>query len=125
MLYSDVRFLELDKYVLVGINWSVWGPSRWFGSALSKVTDRKIKYNTFTEMTYPKFDFSGSSITCSMFAKVDLSGSSLFKNRNSRQTRYFLSRLVYQIPTAAPAARTAMYFFFICHSSVLDTTFFP
>ena len=78
----------MDKYVLVGINWSVWGPSRWFGSALSKVTDRKIKYNTFTEMTYPKFDFSGSSITGSMFAKIDLSGSS-FHGCNLADTEFF------------------------------------
>ena len=86
--YSEVKFLELDKCVLMGINWSVWKPSGRFGTALSKVTDCKIKYNTFTGMSFPKFDFSGSSITGSMFAKVDLSGSS-FHGCNLADTEFF------------------------------------
>lgn len=86
--YSEVKFLELDKCSLVGINWGVWKPSGRFGTAISKITDCKIKYNTFPEMAFPKFDFSGSSITGSMFAKADLSKSS-FRGCDLTDTEFF------------------------------------
>lgn len=86
--YSDARFLELDKCALVGIDWSAWKSSGRFGTAISRITDCKIKYNTFTEMAFPKFDFSGSSITGSMFAKANLSGSS-FRGCDLADTEFF------------------------------------
>ena len=81
--YSDARFLELDKCALVGIDWSAWKSSGRFGTAISRITDCKIKYNTFTEMAFPKFDFSGS-----MFAKANLSGSS-FRGCDLADTEFF------------------------------------
>lgn len=90
--HSQVKFLELEKCVLVGINWSVWKPMGGFGTALSKVTECKLKYNTFTEMALPKFDFSGSSIAGSMFAKVDLTGSS-FRGCELSDTEFFQCEL--------------------------------
>lgn len=86
--YSQAKFLELDRCSLVGVNWSVWKSAGRFGSVLSKVTDCKIKYNTFTEMDFPKFDFRGSSITGSMFAKADLSKSD-FRGCDLTDTEFF------------------------------------
>ncbi len=76
---SEAKFLEFDDCVLIGINWSLLKPAGRFGSVLHKLTDCKLRYNTFSEMSFSKFSFSTSSITGSTFAECDLSGSSFFQ----------------------------------------------
>lgn len=77
--YSEVKFLEFNDCILIGINWSLLKSTGRFGSVLNKLSNCKLKYNTFSEMSFSKFSFSTSSITGSTFAECDLVGSSFAK----------------------------------------------
>lgn len=86
--YSHIQFAEFECCNLVGVNWNELLPVGKLSKPISKLLECHLKYNTFTEMTFVKFDFSGSEISDSMFAKCKLTESNFSKCRLDR-TEFF------------------------------------
>lgn len=86
--YSEVKFIEFDDCILVGINWSSLLPLGRFSKPIQRIVNCKLKYNTFSKMSFRKFCFSDSSITGSMFAECNLIESN-FRKCDLSETEFF------------------------------------
>lgn len=70
--YSQIKNAEFSECHLVGLHWSELAPVGKFAEPISKIEDCCLKYNTFTEMDFRKFDFSGSEVSGSTFSDCGL-----------------------------------------------------
>lgn len=86
--YTKMSFSEFIGCNLVGVYWQDMVPSGKYAGAIGRLQDCHLKYNTFSEMRFNKFDFSGTEISRSMFAKCELVESS-FKNCGLQDTEFF------------------------------------
>jgi fluoroquinolone resistance protein len=66
---EDTDFIECQ---LTGIHWSELLPDFRVADPIRKLEKCHLKYNTFVEMVFKKFDFSNNEIYDSMFAKSQL-----------------------------------------------------
>lgn len=82
---QDCRFIGCR---LTEVNWSHMRPEGTFTDPIVALTDCFLKYNSFTEINFRKFDFSGNEITESMFAECELS-ESRFKGCKLDRTEFF------------------------------------
>lgn len=85
---SRMVFSEFVSCNLVGIDWLTLLPDGKFAIPISKLQSCHLKYNTFTEVKFNKFDFSGTEIVRSMFAKCELGGSN-FRRCKLNETEFF------------------------------------
>jgi uncharacterized protein YjbI with pentapeptide repeats len=85
---SKIKYSEFTACHFVSVNWSELLPEGRFAEPISKLKDCRLKYNTFTGMAFPKFDFTGSEILESMFAECELTESS-FKGCKLDKTEFF------------------------------------
>ncbi|MBA4699180.1 MAG: pentapeptide repeat-containing protein [Ruminococcus sp.] len=77
--YSQIRFAEFENCNLVGIHWNELLPAGKLSKPISVFRECHLKYNTFSEMSFVRFNFSNSEITDSMFAKCELMESNFSK----------------------------------------------
>lgn len=77
--FSEVKNVILKKCNLIGIHWQELLPSGKYARSIDKLEDCYIKYNSFVEMSFIKFDFKSNSIQESVFEQCNLSESN-FQN---------------------------------------------
>ena len=70
--HTEVKYAEFTDCVLLGVNWALLLPDGWFASPISRLTNCKLKYNHFMNISFKKFDFSGSDLPGSIFADCSL-----------------------------------------------------
>ncbi len=86
--YSQLRFAEFESCNLVGVHWNELLSMGKLSKPISALRECRLKYNTFSEMSLVKFDFSRSDISDSMFAKCELMESNFSKCKLDR-TEFF------------------------------------
>lgn len=69
---SQIQETDFTKCQLTGIQWSELSPDYGFADPIRRLKECHLKYNTFSNMTFRKFDFSKNEIYDSMFAKCNL-----------------------------------------------------
>lgn len=87
-LHSELKQCRFIGCRLTSINWSEVMPSEGFSDPIEALQDCCLKYNTFTEINFRKFDFSGNEITESIFAECMLS-ESRFKDCRLDRTEFY------------------------------------
>lgn len=70
--YSEVKSAIFEKCNLIGVHWNELLPAGKYLHSLDMLKDCCLKYNTFTEMNFKKFDFTSNIIQESMFEECDL-----------------------------------------------------
>lgn len=85
---SEIKFAEFTDCTLVGIDWADFMSGSRFADPIQKLTDCRLKYNNFVDMSFRKFDFSGSDYMGSMFAECVLSECS-FNSCPLKDTEFF------------------------------------
>ena len=88
---SNSSQLQECKFVncrLTGINWSELLPEGSFADPIETLQECRLKYNTFTDMNFRKFSFTGNEITESMFAECELN-ESRFKGCKLDRTEFY------------------------------------
>lgn len=63
---------------LYGVNWLSLCSSGRFAKPVEAFKNCNLKYNTFANMNFRRFDFKGNSITVTLFAECDLSDASFY-----------------------------------------------
>lgn len=87
--YSEVKNAAFRKCNLIGIHcWNELLPVGKYAHAIDKLEGCYLKYNSFLEMPFRKFDFSGNIIQESMFEECDLQESS-FRDCRLEATQFF------------------------------------
>lgn len=86
--HSEVKNAVFKKCNLLGVHWFDLLPSGKYAHSIDKLENCFIKYNTFEEMSFVKFKFSGNTIQESTFEECNLSESD-FKNCRLEGTRIF------------------------------------
>lgn len=86
--YSQVQEAEFTDCHLVGVHWGQLLPGGRFADPIRKLQDCHLKYNTFTNINFRKFHFSGTEIFESMFAECQLVDSN-FKDCKLERTEFF------------------------------------
>ncbi len=86
--YSKLQFCQFTDCKLVGIQWNELMSAGRFAAPISQFQNCYMKYNTFTEMNFKKFVFTGNEIADSMFADCQLNESK-FKNCHLERTEFF------------------------------------
>ncbi|AFS78937.1 hypothetical protein Curi_c19320 [Gottschalkia acidurici 9a] len=74
--YSEVKSATFKKCNLIGVYWSELLPAGVYAQSIDEIKDSYLKYNTFMEMSFRKFDFSGNIIQESTFEECNLMESS-------------------------------------------------
>ncbi len=69
---SRAKFTGLQGCTLNNIDWMSLQGDGSFADPIEKLQGCRLKYNTFTEMNFTKFNFAGNEIQRSMFAKCNL-----------------------------------------------------
>ncbi len=69
---SSAQSLDFDCCRLQNIDWSPLLPTGAFAEPIHSFKSCSLKYNTFTDMNFNRFDFAGNQIIGSMFAKCQL-----------------------------------------------------
>lgn len=90
--YSEIKNAVFHKCNLVGIHWHTLLPSGKYPYAVNALENCCIKYNTFTEMNFTKFNFSDSIILESLFENCNLTECN-FKNCRLEGTQFFKCNL--------------------------------
>lgn len=70
--YSSMNYGEFEECSIFGMNWDVLSAHSKFSAPIRKLEGCALKYNNFVEMDLKGLDFSGNTITDSMFAKCAL-----------------------------------------------------
>lgn len=86
--HSEVRNLILKKCNLIGVHWNELLPAGKYAYAIDRMENCYIKYNSFVEMNFTKFDFSGNSIQESEFEECNLQESN-FKDCGLERTQFY------------------------------------
>lgn len=89
---SQIRGLEFKHCNLIGIHWSELISKEQILSPIRKMSDCLLKYNTFMDMDFRKFDFESNVIQDSLFDECDLRDSS-FKGCRLERTQYVHSSM--------------------------------
>lgn len=84
----EVKFLELAESTFIGINWGLLAPTGTVGSALDRIKDCRLKYNTFSLMSFKRFDFSGCALSGSTFAECNLA-EAVFKDCDLSDAEFY------------------------------------
>ena len=71
--HTEVKYAEFTDCVLLGVNWALLLPDGWFSSPIHSLKNCKLRYNSFMNISFRKFDFSGSDLSGATFAECDLS----------------------------------------------------
>ena len=90
-VFVDCSFskCELDHTTLQEIEWASLLSNGAFPDPIHTLKDCSLKYNTFTEMNFNRFDFSnGNEIVGSMFAKCEMQLAS-FKGTELHETEFY------------------------------------
>ncbi len=90
--YSEVKNAVFQKCNLIGVHWNDLLPSGKYAHSIEQFENCQIKYNTFSEMNFIRFHFSGNSIQESVFEQCNLSESN-FLNCRLDGTQIFESDL--------------------------------
>ena len=69
---SRAKFTDFENCTLNNIDWMSLQGDGAFADPIESLRDCRLKYNTFTEMNFTKFNFAGNEIQRSMFAKCNL-----------------------------------------------------
>lgn len=70
---SHAKFTDFENCTLNNIDWMSLQGDGAFADPIESLRDCRLKYNTFTEMNFNRFDFSnGNEIVGSMFAKCEM-----------------------------------------------------
>lgn len=85
---TEIKFAEFTDCTLMGIDWADFMSGSRFAEPIQKLTDCRLKYNNFVDMTFRKFDFSGSDYAGSMFAECNLTECS-FNGCTLKDTEFF------------------------------------
>lgn len=85
---SQLKYAEFYGCGFTGLDWGQLKPRGRFAEPIAKLEDCRLKYNTFPEMSFPKFDFSGSEIVGSLFAQCELTESN-FQECRLTDTEFF------------------------------------
>ncbi len=87
--YSEAKNITFQNCSLVGIHcWNELLPDGKYAHFMDELKDCNIKYNSFLELSFRKFDFSGSVIQESIFEECDLQESN-FKSCRLEATQFF------------------------------------
>lgn len=86
--YSELKNAVFIKCNLIGVHWNTLLPSGKYAHPMDKLENCFLKYNTFLEMNFIKFSFSGNTIQESMFEECNLSESN-FHNCRLEGTQIF------------------------------------
>lgn len=87
--HSEVKNTSFQKCNLIGIHcWSELLPAGKFARSIERLENCYLKYNSFVEMPFSGFDFSGSIIHESLFEECDLQESS-FRTCRLEATQFF------------------------------------
>lgn len=73
--HSEVKNAVLKKCNLIGVHWNTLLPSGKYAHAIDKLENCYVKYNSFVEMNFVKFDFSDNRIEESVFEQCNLAES--------------------------------------------------
>lgn len=84
----EAKFLQLTASSLIGINWGLLQPVGTVGTAIDKITDCHLKYNTFSKMSLKRMDFSNCALSGSTFAECVLTETS-FRNADLSDTEFY------------------------------------
>lgn len=86
---SSVQSLDFEDCRLQEIEWASLLSNGAFPDPIHTLKDCSLKYNTFTEMNFNRFDFSnGNEIVGSMFAKCEMQLAS-FKGTELHETEFY------------------------------------
>lgn len=87
--YSEVKNATFQKCNLIGIHcWNELLPVGRYAHSIDKLECCCMKYNSFIEMPFRKFDFSGNIIQESIFEECDLQESN-FRDCRLEATQFF------------------------------------
>ena len=85
--HSSVQSLDFEDCRLQEIEWAPLLSNGAFPDPIHTLKECSLKYNTFTEMNFNRFDFSnGNEIVGSMFAKCEMQLAN-FKGRGTSRNR--------------------------------------
>ena len=90
--YTLIQNIDFMNSQIIGINWQDFLPNVVFMDPINKMENCCLKYNTFMDMGFKRFDFRGNDILNSLFSQCDL-GEGLFEKCNLEGTEYFKSDL--------------------------------
>ena len=86
---SELKSAVFQNCNLIGIHcWNKLLPAGSYARSIDKVKDCCMKYNSFVEMPFRKFDFSGNIIQESIFEECDLQESN-FRGCRLESTQFF------------------------------------
>ncbi len=85
--FSQVKQTEFDKCNLIGINWHDLQPAGNITDSIAKLNECIIKYNSFIDINFKKFNFSFNNIQDSVFEECNLVESS-FKECKLELTQF-------------------------------------
>lgn len=85
---TEVCFGVFEGCTMNGVNWRTLMPEVPLACPIEKLTDCKLRYNTFYKLALNKFDFTGNEITRSEFTECSLAGS-CFKGCELEGTEFF------------------------------------
>ena len=86
--YTDVKFAELKDCTFLGVNWSLMNADSSIGTVISKIENCRLTYNTFSEMSFRRFHFSGSTINKSSYMDCMISEAD-FRGCDLTETEFF------------------------------------
>ena len=85
---SSMQRMEFDGCFFSGIQWHEFLSGNRYAELLSALANVSMRYCTFSQMKFPRFDFSGTRFVESMFAECDLSAAS-FRGTALDRTEFF------------------------------------
>lgn len=86
---SEVKNIAFQKCNLIGVHcWNELLPAGKYAHSIDKLNDCCIKYNSFIEMPFQRFDFSSNTIQESIFEECDLQESN-FRECRLEATQFF------------------------------------
>ncbi len=87
--HSEIKNVAFQKCNLIGIHcWNELLPAGKYACSIDKLEGCYMKYNSFIEIPFRKFDFSGNIIQESIFEECDLQESN-FRNCRLEATQFF------------------------------------
>lgn len=89
---SQMQNIEFKKCQILGINWQDFFSDVIFVHPIARFKNCSMKYNTFFDIDFKKFDFSGNEILHSLFNECEL-GESNFKNTRLDRTEFIKCNL--------------------------------
>lgn len=69
---SALRFAQFENCSIVGVDWTPLRPSGKFGEPVRDFENCRLKYNTFTDMSFRKFPFAGNALVGCLFGDSNL-----------------------------------------------------